>query len=259
VREKAKSTYCQNNLQQFGKALRLYLLRYSGFMPCSGGWECQHATHDPDYLPYYPVDLLCQQIGRPHDAPAFIGYPAGLIDPQTVPKVCYCPSAHIEAISGYDNGDPRRNYQFNAHIDSWGPGERPSWAKLRARTRNVGIIPKVSWSLSDDRWWVRWCYVRESSTSLASTLAVMGDTADRAGRYTEAGDPWMCWGMIVEDDLEGSTVADRHLGGGNLVFLDGHVEWKPRDFMAEQGNLRYWMLAASRFDTCFYPERNPFR
>jgi len=261
VRDQAKKTYCQNNLLELGKAFRIYLVHFDNWVPCSGGWECQHATRDSHGIPYYPMDLLCQSIGRPIDAPAFMGYGGGLVDPGTIPKVCYCPCTRFDSSDGssYDRFDPLRNYYFNSHVDAWGPGERPSWAKLRARTRNVGIIPKVSWNLSADGWWVRWCYTKEGTISLPTQLAIMGDSPDRAGRWTEVGDPWMNWANILEGDVEGSSVGDRHFNGGNLVFADGHVEWKPRDFLGEQGNLRYWMLAAQSADSVFYPEMSPYR
>jgi len=260
VRDQAKKTYCQNNLLELGKAFRIYLVHFDNWVPASGGWECQHATRDRRGLPYYPIDLLCQSLGRPLDADAFIGYSAGLIDPRSVPQVCYCPSANLETEGGlYDTRDPLRNYYFNAHVDAWAPGERPSWAKLRARTRNVGIIPDVPWNLSADSWWVRWCYTKEGTISLTTQLAIMGDSPDRAGRWTEPGIPWMCWGNIPEYEPEGSGVGDWHFNGSNLVYADGHVDWKPRDFIARQGNLRYWMLAAQKSDDIFYPEMSPYR
>ena len=190
AKEYGKKTYCQNNLSQFGKAFHIYAIRYDGYLPCSGGWECQHATCDHHGLPYYPIDLLCQCMGRPGDADAFIGYIGGLINPREIPRVCFCPSVNIESEAGiYDSRDPRRNYYFNSHIDGWGPGERPSWAKLRANTPAVGITPRVPWDLGADGGWVRWCYTKLSTISMPSNLAVMGDSPDRMGRWTEPGDP----------------------------------------------------------------------
>ncbi|HUU44029.1 MAG TPA: prepilin-type N-terminal cleavage/methylation domain-containing protein [Planctomycetota bacterium] len=258
MREIAKKTYCQNNLAQFGKALEMYVAYYEGYLPCSGGWECQHATRDSHGLPFYPMDLLCHFLDRPMDEPAMCGFPGGLINPRRVPRVCYCPSTDLEVGSGFDNLDPLRHYYFNSHIDSWGPGERPSWAKLRARTRNVGVIPDVSWDLAADGWWVRWCYIKKANITHTSQLAVMGDSPDRAGRWTEPGDPWMNFANIMEDTPEESSVGDRHMGGANLLFADGHVEWREASWLQRQYNIGKWMLVADKSDKVFFPEDSPY-
>jgi len=257
MREIAKKTYCQNNLQQFGKAFEMYTTYYGGYLPCSGGWECQHATRDPHGFPYYPMDLLCQILGHPSDASAFVTFSGGFINPRHVPKVCYCPSTNLATGIEFDNLDPLRNYYYNSHIDSWAPGERPSWAKLRARTRNVGVVPDVSWDLAADNWWVRVAYAKKSQISYPSELAVMGDSPDQTGRWTEPGDPWMNFANILEGNVAGSSSGDRHMGGANLLFADGHVEWKAADWLRRQTNIGKWMLRYGKSDDIFYPHDAP--
>ena len=68
----------------------------------------------------------------------------------------------------------------------------------------------------------------------------------------------MNFANIVCEDPEGSSVGDRHMGGANLLFADGHVEWKHSDFLRHQRNYRHWMLAAQPSDAIFYPHDSPY-
>jgi prepilin-type N-terminal cleavage/methylation domain-containing protein/prepilin-type processing-associated H-X9-DG protein len=249
VKEQAKKTYCQNNLLQFGKAVRIYLMRYDGCWPASGTWDCRYATHDASNLPYFPVDLLCQCMNRPREAPALTGYFAGVIDPQDIPRVCLCPSTHLEtAVSPYDNRDPLRQYWWNAHVDSCG-GLTERW-KARANLWDV-MGGTSNWPKGFPAW-VRIVYARESVVSRPCDLAIMGDTPDHSGRYLEAGSPWMDFSGPTRYGT--SAVSRRHLNGSNLLYADGHVDWRHWDYLQLEENLRYWLLPCDKNDAVFYTE-----
>ncbi len=249
VKEYAKRVYCQNNLLQFGKAARIYLIRYGGSWPVSGNNTCGLSSRDPSALPYYPMDLICQCMGRPLDADALIGYSAGLINPRDVPKVCFCPSTDLEtATSVYDNRDPLRNYWWNGHVDG-AAGQTNKWkcrANLWAMMGSPSHWPEGIWPNG----WAKIVYASESSVSHASDLAIMGDSPDHAGRYIDAGSPWMDFagpGRYGE-----SGVSRRHLGGSNLLYVDGHVDWRHWRFLELEGNVGEWLLICDKTDHIFY-------
>ncbi|HUW56431.1 MAG TPA: prepilin-type N-terminal cleavage/methylation domain-containing protein [Planctomycetota bacterium] len=250
VKEYGKRTYCQNNLLQFGKAARIYLLRYGGWWPVSGDSTCSRSTRDPSGLPYFPVDLMCQSMGRPLDAQALIGYSGGLINPQEVPKVCYCPCTDLEnAATIYDNRDPLRQYWWNGHVDG-AAGLTDKW-KCRA---NLWDVMGSSSYWPDGTWvdgWVRIVYSTEAAVSHTSDLVIMGDTANHSGRYIEAGSPWMDFAGPTR--YGESSVSRRHLGGSNLLYVDGHVDWRHWSYLELEENLRYWLLVCDKSDDIFFP------
>jgi len=253
MREIAKKTYCQNNLSQFGKALENYLTHFDGWFPVSGNTVCSRSTRDPNHIEYFPVDLMCQWMGRPAGSPALAGYLAGLVDPREVSNVCYCPSVNLDtAQSLFDNRDPLKQYWWNGHID--GAGSLTDRWKSRA---NLWDVMGSSWSWPDwvrasDTGWVRIVYANRSSVSRGSDLVVMGDTPDHSGRYLPAGTRWMDFaGPTRYGD---SSVSRRHLGGSNLLYMDGHVNWLHWDYLELEENVGEWLLVVQKNDDAFYVE-----
>ena len=247
-KEYAKKTYCQNNLRQFGLAVRSYLMLYNGYWPASGTETCSRSTKDRFAAPYYPVDLLTHQMGRPSDAVSLLGFAAGIIDPQEIPKVCYCPSTNLDAATSlYDNRDPLRQYWWNAHVDGCGAlTER--WKSRANLWDTMGPSPWPEGFPS----WVRIVYAGESVVSHPSELAIMGDTPDHSGRYIEAGSPWMNFAGPTRYGTSG--VSRRHLNGSNLLYADGHVDWRSWGYLELEENLRFWLLRCDGRDSVFFPE-----
>ena len=247
-KEYAKRTYCQNNLRQFGQAARSYLMLYAGQWPASGTETCSQSTKDRFGAPYYPVDLLTHLMGRPRNSVSLIGYTAGIIDPQEIPKVCYCPSTNLEtATSLYDNRDPLRQYWWNGHVDGCGALTE----RWKSRANLYDTMGPSPWPKGFPAW-VRIVYASESLVSHPSELAIMGDTADHSGRYIEAGCPWMNFAGPTRYGT--SSVSRRHLDGSNLLYADGHVDWRPWSFIQLEENLRFWLLRCDGGDGVFFPE-----
>ncbi|HUV38453.1 MAG TPA: H-X9-DG-CTERM domain-containing protein, partial [Planctomycetota bacterium] len=100
--------------------------------------------------------------------------------------------------------------------------------------------------------WVRIVYTRSSVVSRPSDLVLMGDTPDHSGRYLEAGTRWMDFaGPTRYGD---SAVSRRHLGGSNLLYADGHVDWKHWDYLELEENVGEWLLPVQKSDDVFYVE-----
>jgi len=253
AKEYGKRTYCQNNLSQFGKAAHVYLLRYGGWWPVSGDHMCNRSTRDPSGLPYFPVDLMCHGMGRRGDAPALIGYIGGLINPRDVPKVCFCPSTDLEtATSAYDNTDPLRQYWWNGHVD----GARHLTDRWKARANLWDVIGHLSrwpdWVREEGTGWVRIVYSKSATVSHTSDLAIMGDSPNHSGRYLEAGSRWMDFAGPTR--YGESAVSRRHLGGSNLLYADGHVDWRHWDYLEIEDNVGEWLLVVEKADDVFFPE-----
>jgi len=253
MREIAKKTYCQNNLSQFGRAVHIYLVHFKGWYPSSGDHMCGRSSRDPSGRPYFPVDLMAHCMGRAPDAPGLIGYLAGFVDPHEVPKVCYCPSTDLDtANSLFDNRDPLRQYWWNGHVD--GAGALTGQWKARANLWDVmgGSSTWPDWVREEGTGWVRIVYTKEAVVSRASDLVLMGDTPDHSGRYLEAGTRWMDFAGPTRYGT--SAVSRRHLGGSNLLYADGHVDWKHWDYLELERNLRDWLLPVQKDDDVFYVE-----
>jgi prepilin-type processing-associated H-X9-DG protein len=49
-------------------------------------------------------------------------------------------------------------------------------------------------------------------------------------------------------------VPNRHRGGGNMVFLDGHVEYKKESFFLEVTNQPQWLISSNVDDPRVWTE-----
>ena len=106
--------------------------------------------------------------------------------------------------------------------------------------------PEGSWPSG----WVRIVYAKEANVTHTSDLAIMGDTADHAGRYIDAGSPWMDFaGPTRYGD---SAVSRRHLGGSNLLYVDGHVDWRHWNYLELEENVGKWLLICDKSDDIYY-------
>jgi len=241
VRQSGKNTYCQNNLKQLAIALNKYCTLYGG--------------HFPDILDYhfwgyrpYPTELMCETIG-------LIQFPEGRLRPRPggwsdggpVPRLLLCPSCRITAADGEDF--LIRHYAWNAHLDSHihpheliPPDLNYLWQDyiyyIRARSVSNDSCP---WPhLPGDDIATFQPRQRSQVTRPSCVMAFM-DTNDETNA---AG--W--WGLYFER-VNGETmyfdmVPNRHMGGGNMAFLDGHVEWKSREYFLDDKNHPEWLCGS---------------
>ena len=47
----------------------------------------------------------------------------------------------------------------------------------------------------------------------------------------------------------------RHAGGGNIAFLDGHVEWKSSDYLLTTENQDDWLIGSDLGDRRVWTEQ----
>ena len=218
AREKAKTTKCATNLRNLGIGLAGYVTRQQGQFPklTATGYSVM-TDNSGVHLP--PVEAICRYITgdvKPE------GSWLGLSKP--VDRVAVCPN-YPRALLNQDNSDFNPNaYSYNLHVDGSGSNlgsdhiaERPSGG--------TGYL----------------CIRTEGNATTPSELCVIMDSSDTGEQYQHV----FAWKNIPDSvDQEGS-LPNRHNEGANLLFADGHVEWKTNLWLRNRANARYWVSPSS--------------
>jgi len=221
VRERGKTTYCKNNLRNLAAALRKYCTLYQGYFPdiCDG-----------PYYGYreYPTEYMCRMM-QLIDAPITSGAP--------VPKVILCPSCKANSGTGPDH--VLRHYAISGHLDST-EHDPDGGMDYETRAGRDSFHNYNCWPPNAD--WGYWAnfqpykieYVRHQS----EVMCFMDS-------YDEV-DPSQPWWHPYEwracATMSYRCWCTRHGGGGNLAFLDGHVEWKPESYLRDIQRQCEWLL-----------------
>jgi len=251
VREKAKSAYCQNNLKQLGVALQTYCSLYGGYVPRV------RDDHWWGYAPY-PTERMCGVMGLlkfPEDR--LRPRPGGWAMGGPVPKVLLCPSCNIDA--SYGPSRVIKHYAYNSHVDSMVRGmERvPPIVSSEWEDYIFYVLPR-----SLGRGSTPWPHLpgankaifqvrrMPDATHQSNVMAFM-DSNDVVNdeRFAEMYDHRM--------NAEGTYCGQaptRHMGGGNMVFLDGHVEWKSREYLLDESNHPEWLIGSFLSDQSVWRE-----
>ncbi len=230
ARAQSRQAKCLTNLRQFGQIDQMYqteykgwhLWGYYGWTQASGGWNpSTPPTPDADGPRrwWYQNDLILSTLGSVN--PASYRYP----------MAAGCPDAPLPEQRADKNGTTLHN-SYSMNYTSF-PG------------MNASIAPKYfnCWKNSQ---------VRAASEKIhfcdgVSEGVSVGNSANNSSlRYY---DPY--YGERHEPPDKGSTVAYRHKKGANVLFYDGHCEWKRDDQLwvdpakpATIVNLRQWQPKA---------------
>jgi len=228
AKERGKTVFCQNNLRNLGIALRKYCQLYDGYFP--------DVYEGPYYgRRWYPVEYMCRAIGL-IDEPFSAGGQA--------PTIVLCPSCNITAQDGEDF--VCRHYASNWHLDShvhtidWMdymtmvyrgvfPSNEHIWPHLPADR------PNASWASYQP-------YKLAHVTTLSTVMAFM-DSNDADYKHSAGYKTYYSWNMNASDNYY-DMVPNRHLGGGNMVFLDGHVEHRKEAYFIDSLNQPKWLCGA---------------
>jgi len=222
VRERGKTTYCQNNLRNLAAALNKYCLLFDGYFPdiCDG-----------PYFGYreYPMEYMCRMM-KLIDEPLSSG--------GRVPKVILCPSCEATAANGPDHA--LRHYSISGHLDSY---RHSPTGGMDYETR-AGRDSFKTWNCypAGTNWgyWANFQPYRLSSVRHQSSVCAFVDSNDEVDEYARIW--WDVYGWRICATRSYATRPSRHQGGGNIAYLDGHVEWKHRDYFYDDTNQCKWLL-----------------
>ena len=219
VKERGKMVFCQNNLRNLGLALRKYCIFNDGYFPdiCDGPFFGYRE---------YPMEYMCR-VMKLIDEPFSVGGKA--------PKVVLCPSCEITPKAGEDY--LCRHYAINGHLDSYVHPDGMDYETRAGRDSfpNYGTCwpPGADWG-----YWANFQPYRLDYVGAQSNVAAFADSADEVDEQ-----PWWDpYGWRTCATRAYRTRPIRHINGGNLVFLDGHVEWKPREYFLNHANQCKWLL-----------------
>ena len=232
ARQKGKDTVCRNNLRQLAQGLALYCQRYHGDFPDTA--DKPYSGDGP-----YPQERIVRFLG-------WSDWSASSED--RVPDVLICPCCRIGPGDGPDQAV--RHYAYNAHLDGTAPGKGPGylyrvsrdafpfghdrypWANLSAaaggnpyevnfQPRNIDLIDRP-----------------------ANVMAFMDSNDEQTKGQTKV---LYKWSMAASDNDYG-RVPNRHNNGGNIAYLDGHVEWKSREYLLDTTHQYEWLCGSDLGD-----------
>ncbi len=222
AKERGYSVYCQNNLKQLATAMRKYNMLYDGCFPdiCDGPFFGYRE---------YPVEYMARMMGL-ITRPFSDGSPA--------PKVVLCPSCKITPADGEDY--LARHYAVNGHLDSW---RHPNGMDYETRVNAYSSFPRSPWNDSPSRQWGGWANFQPYKVDYVKAqdrVAVFADSVDEVDPYAQVW--WYPYYFRICATVCYACRPTRHRGGGNVVFLDGHVEWKSHDYLKNIYIQYQWLI-----------------
>ena len=215
AREQALRIQCGNNLRSFGQAVTMYTNQNKGKVPMHHGgsnwlWD----------IPYDTRDWFVEVAGIPRE-------------------MFYCPSYRHETDGQWDFCGPPGSTPDNFMIAGfYWLGKRPGYKGPGGK----GFVPNTMTNMGfrnpqEDRWVER--LTDKTPRSAPAELVLMSDiTISREDSTEWRNDNFLnVWGGYHSG--HGTTHRnDRRPIGGNVLFLDGHVIWRPFDDM--KNRLHSW-------------------
>lgn len=236
VKEKAKSTYCQNNLHQMGIGFTTYLSLHNGEVPgMDHGHNSMSTMKDSYGLNLYPVEALCRyMLGE--GAPKRSWETSGRMD-----KVAICP-----------NGPPRQRFAGDTVYHSYAYSRYLDSTSLAQWSQDIDLWstygPPQYWPVHftgvDYPSWANCNVKHESEVPKKSEMAVVMDSGDTEGDLAVKWDwnfDWLNCHNPYNIDVDPGAMPNRHTRGGNILFFDGHTEWKPNLYLKVRLKSGEWM------------------
>ncbi|MGD0060622.1 MAG: prepilin-type N-terminal cleavage/methylation domain-containing protein [Verrucomicrobiia bacterium] len=207
ARAVAMEAKCAANLRSWGQAFYLYAVDYNSYLPHTD----DEGRNDPPftYNPKYPqreccyVDVLPPYMGLP----PWRSYPAGQ---KPTGGIWQCPSARVLPDSAYSasfkpSSQGYHSYVMNSYVEQdflyglpFGDSLQPPFLKL------------------------------EICASTSKTILMFEQTLDPSQGYGQAGGFTIAGCYTAEDARAEGERHKRDQGGlgSNVLYLDGHVDWR---------------------------------
>lgn len=209
AREKARQATCASNLKQLGLAVIQYVQDYDEFYPQgdiyvtdSSGTACMTQLESE-----YPSYLLFNDVFNYSPQPMWMGY----IYPYVKSTgVYYCPDGPSVIDGSYWANRPASEtfgYAVNTNVL-----EQSLWQNMNANCTGPSYTDR---------------YLLSSKVETPTTIVMLADMGETDRAELPDTGPWLTgsapgwWGTTTY----GANPSERHSGGANNLFCDGHVKW----------------------------------
>ena len=234
VKDRGKMVFCQNNLRNLAIALRKYCILNDGYFP---------DVFEGPYYGYreYPMEYMCRSMKLIDQS-----FSAG----GQAPRVVLCPSCDITVAYGEDH--VCRHYASNWHLDSKVHRDDVPWQDYTTRVGR-GSFPSNEniWPHLDpgrpNAWWASFQPYRIHQVTYPSRVVAFMDSNDADYGHQTGSKSYFSWRFNASSNYY-DMVPNRHLGGGNMVFIDGHVEHKKEDYFIDATNQPDWVCGSDTGD-----------
>ena len=191
AREKARQTACLSNVKQLGLGIEMYLQDYDEEYPPYGGWVGSNLWCWPSSL--LPYVKNTQVFRCPSDKPQ--------------PRTDWTGTSPLDGF-----GVPLINisYGMNLGIQRWYPSKPQG---LGSNWGDAGILQGAS-------------TVTVANPAGTILLGEFARIYDLHGIYADQ--LWLAYVMEGSEYDAESSLPDRHNGGVNLAYCDGHAKWVKR-------------------------------
>ena len=220
AKDQARKTQCAQNLRNLGLAFAKYTNTHEGNYPKLTTDDYSQLT-DTSGNHLLPVEAMCRYaIGDLQVQDRWMS-PLGIVD-----KVGYCPSYNTKLLNKGDmaNFNPCA-YSYNRHVDGDGSLLTPEMAAMRP-----GGMPGN-------------CCIRSEGNATSPTqLCIIMDSADTGALQHQH---CFFYSDIPASVDEPGSLPNRHIDGANLLFADGHVEWKGNKWLRDKANAIQWITPAA--------------
>ena len=209
AREKAKRVQCANNIRTFGQAVHLYANQNKGKVPMHRGganwlWDISYDSRE------WLTDVA-----------------------KIPPEMFYCPSYSHETAGMWNfcgQPGPGNNENFMIAGYYW-LGKRPGYAPFGSASFQPNTLTNMPFRNPEDDVWIT-KVTEKSPRYAASDLVLMTDIViSQNDTRSWANDNFVrVFGGYFMGHGTTHRTGNKPLGG-NILFLDGHVDWRPFDMM----------------------------
>jgi len=218
AREKAKKVQCANNIRTFGQAVMMYANQNKGRVPMHRGganwlWDMSYDTRD------------------------------WFVEVAKIPReMFYCPSYTHETQGQWDfTGAPGPgNVEYFMIPGYFWLGKRPGYQAAAGGPFSANTLTNAPFrNPEEDRWIEK--ITDKTTKSTPSDLVLMSDIvlSKRDDRFTTDQNFINVHGGYFMGHGTTHRSGMKPLGGNNL-YLDGHVEWRPFDMMKNRMGASIW-------------------